>query len=213
MSDPRNSSDKDFVMSDGDVGDDSFDHVENEIYEGDSVPHDKKSLMPTIITAVGFLILVIFSIAVLSRTQDLAEKEQILALEQRLEQLERRLGGMEDMNIQKIVTATPDKQTEVLAERLERFEANVNAKIDQVITALQSDDRTAVQIKAPEVKTPPAPKKEEKEATPKMHKVQAGETLYRISRQYGLSVEQLRTYNKLEPSANIYPGQELKLTP
>ena len=213
MSDPRNTSDKDFIMSDGDVSEDSFDHDENEMYESDSAPLYKKSLMPTIIAAVGFFILVILSIAVLSKTQNLAEKEQMLALTERLEQLERRLGGMENMKKQKIVTATPDKQTEVLAERLERLEANVTSKIDQVITALQGDDRTAVQKKAPEAKIPPASKKEKAEATPTVHKVQAGDTLYRISRQYGLSVDQLRTYNKLEPNANIYPGQELKLVP
>jgi LysM repeat protein len=169
--------------------------------------------MPSIIAAVGFLILIILLIAVLSKTQDLAEKKQLLALEQRLEQLDRRLGGLEDLNKQKIVSATPEKQLDLLAERLDRLETNVNAKIDQAITELQRDDRTPVQQKPPKAKTPPALKKEKKDATPTVHKVQAGETLYRISRQYEISIEQLRTYNKLEPNANIYPGQELKLVP
>ena len=107
----------------------------------------------------------------------------------------------------------PEKQLDFLAERLDRFETSVNAKIDQVITELQGDDRTPVQQKAPEAKTPPAPEKETKEATPTVHKVQAGDTLFRISRKYGISIEQLRTYNKLGPNAKIYPGQELKLNP
>ena len=213
MSNPDNTTDKDFVMSDGDVSDDTIDSDGNEIYESVNVPLYKTSSGPTIIAGVGFLILIILLIAVLSRTQDLAEKKQILALEQRLEQLERRLGGLEDMNTQKIVSATPEKQLDLLAERLDRFETSVNIKIDQVITELQRDDPTPIQQKAPKAKTPPAPKKETKEATPAAHKVQAGDTLYRISRQYGLSIEQLRTYNKLGPKANIYPGQELKLVP
>ena len=83
-----------------------------------------------------------------------------MALEQRLEQLERRLGGLEDMNKQKIVTAMPEKQLDLLAERLDRLDTSVNAKIDQVITELQRDDRTPVQLKAPKAKTPPPPKKE-----------------------------------------------------
>ena len=46
----------------------------------------------------------------------------------------------------------------------------------------------------------------------KYHQVQAGETLYGISRQYGLTVEQLRSYNNISPNATIKPGQKLKLT-
>jgi LysM repeat protein len=213
MSNADNTIDKDFVMSDGDASADTIDSDEDEIYENVNVSHRKTSSMPFIIAAVGFLILIILLIAVLSRTQDLAEKKQILALEQRLEQLERRLGGLEDMNKQKIVSAMPEKQLDLLAERLDRLETSVNVRIDQVITELQRDDRTPVQQKATTAKTPPPPKKEKIDAPPTVHKVQAGETLYRISRQYGISIEQLRTYNKLEPNTKIYPGQELKLVP
>jgi LysM repeat protein len=48
---------------------------------------------------------------------------------------------------------------------------------------------------------------------PKIHKIQSGESLYSISRRYGLTVQQLRDYNNLEPKAKISPGQELKLIP
>ena len=41
------------------------------------------------------------------------------------------------------------------------------------------------------------------------HRVKAGETLYRISRTYGLTVDELRRLNKLGPTAVIYVGQEL----
>ena len=55
----------------------------------------------------------------------------------------------------------------------------------------------------------PAPKKEVKA---KIHTVKPGETLYRISHRYNLSVEQLRQYNGLDQKASIYPGQKLKLS-
>jgi hypothetical protein len=76
MSNPDNTSDKDFVMSDGDASEDIIDNNGNEIYESVNVPHKKTSSMPSIIAAVGFLILIILLIAVLSKTQDLAEKKQ-----------------------------------------------------------------------------------------------------------------------------------------
>ena len=46
-----------------------------------------------------------------------------------------------------------------------------------------------------------------------MHTVKQGDTLYRISRRYQLSVDQLRKYNKLGTKAAIYPGQQLYVTP
>jgi membrane-bound lytic murein transglycosylase D len=46
-----------------------------------------------------------------------------------------------------------------------------------------------------------------------MHTVKQGDTLYRISRRYNLSVDQLREYNKLGAKAAIYPGQQLNVAP
>jgi LysM repeat protein len=37
--------------------------------------------------------------------------------------------------------------------------------------------------------------------------------MYSISRRYGLTVEQLRTYNNIGKNAAIRPGQKLKLSP
>lgn len=44
------------------------------------------------------------------------------------------------------------------------------------------------------------------------HRVEAGETLFSISRLYDLSVSDLRSWNQLETD-NLQPGQELRLTP
>ena len=45
------------------------------------------------------------------------------------------------------------------------------------------------------------------------HKVVAGETLYRISRRYGLAADELRRLNQLRPEAIIFPGQRLLVCP
>ena len=62
----------------------------------------------------------------------------------------------------------------------------------------------------PKAKTAVAKKKA---VIPEFHQVKAGDTLFRISRRYGLTVEQLRSYNNLAQDAAIYPGQKLKLKP
>ncbi|MBR5635176.1 MAG: peptidoglycan DD-metalloendopeptidase family protein [Prevotella sp.] len=47
-------------------------------------------------------------------------------------------------------------------------------------------------------------------ATRKVHKVKAGETLYRIATKYGVSVEHLRKLNGLGKNANIRAGQLIR---
>ena len=45
------------------------------------------------------------------------------------------------------------------------------------------------------------------------HEVVAGETLYGIGHRYGLTVDELRRLNNLEPEATIYPKQRLLIHP
>jgi LysM repeat protein len=172
--------------------------------------HTKMRLMPSIIAVAGFLILGILLIAALSRMQDLAEKKQLSALVSRLEQLERQLAGLADVDNQSGLSPTSQKQFDLLTERHNRLDSTVSAKMDLVIKALENQKQMPVPKKGLGKETPQPVKKETK---PKVHKVQTGETLYRISQRYGLTVEQLRDYNQLGVNPKIYPGQELKLTP
>ena len=50
-----------------------------------------------------------------------------------------------------------------------------------------------------------------KERTVRYHNVRAGETLWGISRRYGLTIDELSRLNELAPGTVIYPGQKLKL--
>jgi LysM repeat protein len=59
------------------------------------------------------------------------------------------------------------------------------------------------------VKSKPAPK----QSTVAYHQVKKDETLYRISRQYGVSVETIFQLNGLKKGAAIYPGQKLIIKP
>ncbi|MBW2367808.1 MAG: LysM peptidoglycan-binding domain-containing protein [Deltaproteobacteria bacterium] len=56
-----------------------------------------------------------------------------------------------------------------------------------------AQDKTSVQNKAPAV----------------YHRVKSGETVYRISRNYGVSIETLVRLNKLSKKSSIYSGQKL----
>jgi LysM repeat protein len=52
-----------------------------------------------------------------------------------------------------------------------------------------------------------------KTAKKSYHTVRAGESLYLISRRYGLTVKKIQHLNKMNGRSVIYPGQKLLLTP
>jgi len=106
------------------------------------------------------------------------------------------------------------KQILAIEKRLDRLDTDftslkiyITSKLDQAIEEMERDEQTAA-----EQNRPPA-QQEQPELKPKIHKVLAGESLTRISRYYGLTIEQVRDYNNLEPNVTIYPGQKLKLNP
>ena len=56
-------------------------------------------------------------------------------------------------------------------------------------------------------------KKPEVQAKPRYHVVARGETLYRIAKQYGTSVDELRRINLIKPNQVIKVGQRLLIPP
>ena len=212
MTPTENGNDKDFVLS-GTYPRNELSEPREEVYYGSghsaSGGHSFKQIYVAI---AGFLILIVLSIVVIARTYSLAEKAQLLAVESRLEQLESRLGSLEgEGGLSK--AGGSGNQLILLTERLDQLEANMTARIASMANQLQSSPPPSAPAAAPEVKTATAPVADQKETNVKTHTVKKGETLYRISRHYNLSVEQLRKYNKLDSNASIYPGQKLNLGP
>jgi len=178
--------DKDFVMHESDLNDDAIDNYGRETYGNADLVNRQELSKLLKIAGVVFLIFVILFIFVISKIQNLQDKKQVLAIEKRLDRLET------DFTL---------------------LTTDLASKLDQTINELKPKKQTTAKQKASAAKTPPPSNKEQKDVEPKIHKIQAGDTLYQISQQYGLTLEQLRDYNNLEPNTIIYPGQELKLTP
>ncbi|MBW2657786.1 MAG: LysM peptidoglycan-binding domain-containing protein [Deltaproteobacteria bacterium] len=101
----------------------------------------------------------------------------------------------------------------LIMERVDRFEGTVTTQIDQIIKELGKLHQKTGSAPAPKAKAAQPVAKSTTEKKMKIHKVSAGETLYSISRRYGLTVDQLRTYNNIGKDTTIRPGQKLKLSP
>jgi LysM repeat protein len=203
--------DKDFVLSSSYQDNETLESSEDLYHGSGSNTSGGQAFKHIYIAIGGFLILIVLSVVVIARTYSLAEKVQLLALESRLEQLENRLGFIESEGGLS-QTAGQGNQLILLTERLDQLEANMTARINSMANQLAAAPAKPVAETTTQTETAvPAPD-QEKETNAKIHTVKQGETLYRISRRYSLSVEQLRQYNQLDPKASIYPGQKLKVS-
>jgi LysM repeat protein len=133
-----------------------------------------------------FLILAVSLAVFVFKGRNLAEQNQVVLIEKKLDRLEAEFTSL------KIYIAS---------------------KLDQAIKEMERDKNTRTTQNSSSVKPPSPPQEEQKDVKPKVHKVLAGESLARISRYHGLTVKQLRDYNNLDSDSIIHPGQELKLTP
>ena len=215
MVDQRDDNREDFIIN-GDYAEEE-DLDREEYYKRPSEVFQKKSIMPFVIGGLGLIVVVVLVTLILSRPKNTVDQEYLESLEKRMQQMEKKLAtiGVMDQIIMRL--GKQEQDIDLLDKKINRFESTVTTQIDQIIKELgalhqktsQKAASVAPQPKTVEKKQPGASNKAQ--PTAQFHQVQAGETLFRISRRYDLSVEQLRTYNDLAPNAAIYPGQKLKL--
>jgi len=217
MVNPRDGNREDFIINGHYAAEEEADLTREEYYERFSGVFRKKSIMPFVIGGLGLIVLVVIFVLILSRPRNIVDQEYLQSLENRMQQLEKKLAtlGAMDQTIERLGKQKQDLDR--LDKKINRLESTVSTQIDQIIKELgvlhqKTSQKTAAAASKPKTveKKQPVPSKNA-ESTTQFHQVQAGETLYRISRRYGLTVEQLRTYNDLAPNAAIYPGQKLRL--
>jgi hypothetical protein len=107
---------------------------------------------------------------------------KIRSLERRIKQLEERLYSLDWI----------EARLDQIEEKNVQFTTFINT-FDRVTKLSRSSHSKVTKV----------------ETKPLYHQVISGETLYGISRHYGLTVEDLRRLNKLPPKGTIYPDQKL----
>jgi LysM repeat protein len=122
---------------------------------------------------------------------------KMAALEEKVASLEKQMGEMQS----KPGTSGPDPS---LAQRVDILSQKVAALEKQKTPALEKQKAPAMESKGK-----PAPPKAAVAAEKRYHTVQKGETLYKISKKYGIRVEELRKLNNLSGSQSIKTGQKL----
>ena len=215
MGDRKHDDPDDFVIRRNYDHDEAEELRREDYYERPTSVFRERSATPYFIGGIGIIVLVVLFIVFLSRPRNAVTIDQLQSIEARIQQLENRLAKMDNIEQHLIRLEKQERESSLLTERFNQFESTIATQIDQIIKEL--DKLYQKTAKEPLQKARPSPPAETvtrpKETKPKLHQVLAGETLYGISRSYGLTVDQLRKYNNIGANASIYPGQKLKLTP
>ena len=188
------------------AGEDYLDEHERHIWDR------KKSIpIPLVLLGSGFLVMIFLFIVFLSKTTDIASKTKIVNIEKRLALLEERLGKIDEIDEKLILLDTQGKKFDLFVDRFDRFETSMSLKMDIINNELYTSKKRG--NKASESKKPERKRISKKITHPLYHEVKPKETLYQISRRYGLTVDDLRKLNRLTPETVIHPGQKLIVSP
>ena len=162
---------------------------------------------------IGFLILAILLILLFTRSRSSTVESRLLALENRMTKFEESIAKFEAID-DRVAQIWEQAQTfEQFKERFQRSEASLILRMDHMTKNLDSlkkqMDKSSTRKAKPSTTTTVSKKTDKK----RFHTVKPGETLYKIGRKYGLTVEKMRRLNKLADGAVIHPGQKLLVSP
>ncbi len=195
-----------FVINDKYDDEEVRDLNQEDYYDDHSGISLKNYLNPFIIGGAGLVVIVILLVIFFSGSKDTVDSKQLQTLEAKIQQLEKKLTTIDAIDQALDRLRKQEQNLNLISERFDRFNSTVTTQIDQIIKELGALHQKSSQAPQPA-------KTDQKQTKAKFHQVRAKETLWGISRQYGLTVNQLRSYNNIGSKATLQPGQRLKLTP
>lgn len=167
-------------------------------------------LLVLLVAAIVALVVALLMLVMNGNSGDVSS-QQLTALNERLQKLEERLDKYEAIDEKVTRIWEQAKSFEKFKDRFDRSEASTSLRMDHLTMSLETLQKQLNETQAP-ITIQAAPKQDDtKKAEKKIqyHQVQAGETLYSISKKYNLEVEQLLKMNEMKPGSVIQPGQKL----
>ena len=165
-------------------------------------------LAGAIVALVAALLMLIFN-----GDSDMASNQKIAALEKRLQQNEERLIKYEAIDEKVTRIWEQAKSFEKFKDRFDRSEASMSLRMDHLTMSLEALQKQLAEAQQPKpvpiVEKPAAHGEPEAAPVIKYHQVAPGDTLYSISKKYGLKVEDLLNMNRMKAGSVIVSGQKL----
>ncbi len=166
---------------------------------------------PYIMSGIGILILVILILVLFSSGNRNQSKLQSTQLTEKIQHLEERLIRLENIGERIDKLESQQEKIEQLTVKLNQIETSGALQNKRIAAQLNELHKRIGSNGSKDTAKKPVSKPPVQEQTPQIHQVRSGETLYAISRRYGIPVDTLRRLNKLAPNADIYPGQKILL--
>lgn len=162
--------------------------------------------------AIGFVVLTILFLLFFS-TRNTINGIQFAALEARLTEIEDRIVKFEaiDSTVTKIWEQA--KAFERFKEKFDRSETSMTLRMDHIVKNLDRLEETVAKVSSRQAGSASPENAYAKTSAKRYHTVISGESLYSISRKYGLTVDKIRLLNKLEDRDVIHPKQKLLIAP
>ena len=133
-------------------------------------------------------------------------QSKLANLEQKISSLEKQITELQG----KVSTLGPDP---ALLQKFDALTQKVEALEKQPAAQTKAKPSTSLTPAAETIAKPSPPSKPTASAEKQTHTVQKGETLYRISKKYGISVDELRKLNDLSGDQALRTGQKLLVSP
>ncbi len=166
---------------------------------------------PIVVLGIGLLALIIIFFVYMPRFQKSTATIDLTEIKNSIKLLEDRLANLEMSNAK---NKKPDQQVaryNKLDSKIKKMSKSMDSRIDKMNSKLEELRNKMPAVKPLQVAREAITKESGKKVKIRTHLVRAGETLYSISQQYGVSVDSLRGLNKLDAKTDIYPGQKLKI--
>jgi LysM repeat protein len=159
------------------------------------------------------IIIVIILLAVFFRGSRTPGSKDLEIMRERIEHLDARMVRLESFGKKVIAIENQFAALEQTLSRLETSNRALNQKVSD-LTQKAETFSTTIASAPPKPKAPPSPQPTSSpETMAQYHEVSRGETLFRISKKYGITVNQVRQLNNLKENEAIYPGQKLLVRP
>jgi LysM repeat protein len=144
---------------------------------------------------------------------DKATSKRLNTINFRIDQWDDRIGRIEGMSQKVSDIEDQIQRLEVSVTKLSRMGTPLREQVDKLNQKMsQLESRLASAPEGADA-SPTAAKRPVFQSEGRFYEVRRGDTLFRIANNHGLTVDELRSYNELEGSNMIYPGQRLLVVP
>ena len=172
----------------------------------------KTSELSFVLMGIGLLALIMLFVVLVPGNRKAEDNNRIMVLEAKLEQLEDRLVKCEGIDERLVRLETQGKNNQLIKSRLDRLESSF-LKIANITKKLDNLQKRRVEVEPTKAVEPESAAVSKEATKERYHKVQAGDTLYNISRRYGVTVNALRRLNNLGPEEKtLQIGQKLLIS-